>query len=216
MNPDYNKAAILAAETLVKFNVRSAPVSPLPILEQMNNVIVISFTEISDISGVKRSDIIPLFGSSRDAVTSIHIENGRSVYVVAYNGILPFNIVQRALAREMAHIVMKHEDASDSNIEEASCFAQHLLCPRPLIHAIQATGLRLTTDLLINLTGACEQSIVFMRHLPGAEVPYNLNRFVRSQFMPFFTNFFDYYQSAMPKDGSAIVDLGTFMDNYEE
>ena len=123
MNPDYNKAAILAAETLVKFNVRSAPVSPLPILEQMNNVIVISFTEISDISGVKRSDIIPLFGSSRDAVTSIHIENGRSVYVVAYNGILPFNIVQRALAREMAHIVMKHEDASDSNIEEASCFA---------------------------------------------------------------------------------------------
>ena len=213
---DYNKAATLAAETLVRYNVRSAPVSPLPILEQMGNVIVISFSEMSDLSGLKRSDIVPLFGKNRDAISSIHTEHGKSIYVVAYNRLLPFGVVQRALAREMAHIVLHHENASESNEEEAACFAQHLLCPRPLIHAVQATGIRFTVDLLTNLTGANEQSMVSMRHLPGTQVPCGLNRFVRSQFMPFFVNFFDYHQSVLPQDGSAIVDFGSYMDGYEE
>ena len=34
--------------------------------------------------------------------------------------------------------------------------------------------------------------------------------------MPFIVNFFDYYQTVMPKDGSALADLGTFMEGYEE
>lgn len=213
---DYNKAAVLAAETLVKYNVRSCPVSPLPILEQMGNVIVISFADVSDISGIRRSDIIPLFGKNRDAVSSIHNENGNPFYVVAYNSLLPFGIVQRALAREMAHIVLQHDCASKENAEEAECFAQHLLCPRPLIHAIQATGIRITNDLLTNLTGLSDQSMFCIRHLPRVEVPAGLNRFVRSQFMPFILNFFDYYQSAITNDGSALVDFGTYMDNYKE
>ena len=213
---DYDKAAILAAESLVKYNVKSAPISPLQMLEQMGNAIVISFSEMSDMSGMKRSEIIPLFGKNRDAVLSVHAENGKSTYVVAYNSLLPFGVVQRALAREMAHIVLKHETDSKENAEEAACFAQHLLCPRPLIHAIQATGIRITVDLLTSLTGVSDQSMFCIRHLPGTKVPHGLNRFVRSQFMPFIVNFFDYYQSAMPQDGSALVDLGTYMDGYIE
>ena len=34
--------------------------------------------------------------------------------------------------------------------------------------------------------------------------------------MPFIMNFFDCYRTVMPEDGSAMVDLGTYMDGYQE
>ena len=213
MTPDYNAAARAAAETLVRYSIRKAPVSPLPILEQMDNVIVISFAELGDITGMDRKEIAPMFGKNRDAVTSVH---GGNKFVVAYNSLLPFGMVQRALAREMAHIILRHEEPSPEAAEEAQCFASHLLCPRPLIHSIQATGIRFTEDLFANLTGVFDQALCNMRHIPGTDVPPGLNRFVRSQFMPFIVNFFEFYQSVMPQDGSALVDLGSFMDGYAE
>ena len=213
---DYNKAAILAAETLVRYGVSHSPVSPLPILERMSNVITISFAEMGDITGTQHSEMTPLFGKSRDAITSVHIRNGQPVYMVAYNSVLPFNLVQRALAREMAHIVLRHETNSEENELEAMCFEHHLLCPRPLIHTIQATGTRLTTEMLANLTGVFGQSLISIRRLPGTDVPPGLNRFVRDQFMPFFLNVFDYYRTVMPADGSALADLGSYMDGYKE
>ena len=174
MKPDYDKAATAAAKTLVKYNVRSAPLSPLRILEQMENVIVISFSEMCNIAGVDRSELMPMFGKNRDAVTSIHVEHGQKTYVVAYNRLLPFNMVQRALAREMAHIVLRHEGESEGEKEEALCYQHHLLCPRPLLHAVQATGMRVTVELLANLTGIFDQSIIYMRRLPGTNVPSSL------------------------------------------
>lgn len=213
---DYNKAATKAAETLVRYGVKTSPVSPLPILEQMENVIALSFSDLSKSTGIVKKDLLPLFGKNRDAITSIHTENGMPVYVVAYDTLLPFNLLQRALARELAHIVLKHTESTTDNAEEAECFVHHLLCPRPLIHAIQATGMRITVDLIANLTGACNQSLSSMRRIPGTDVPAGLNMFVRSQFMPFILNFFSYYQYVKPKDGSALADFGSYMDGYSE
>lgn len=211
-----NNAATLAAETLVKYNVRFAPVSPMKILEQMDNVIVISFSEMSEKTGVDRQDILSTFGRIRDAVTSIHEESGSKKYVVAYNRLLPFSMIQRALARELAHIILQHGEPTNETAQEAECFANHLLCPRPLIYSVMATGIRFTEDMLANLTGVFDQALLSIRRNPGTAVPIGLNRFVRSQFMPFILNFLDYYRTVMPADGSAVADLGTFMDGYEE
>lgn len=216
MTPDYTKAAIKAAETLIKYGVKTAPVSPLPILEAMDNVMTKSFLDICNHSGLQPCELKPLFGKGQDALSSIHTENGKTWYVVAYNSLLPFNIIQRALAREMGHIVLKHEGSSPENTAEAVCFAHHLLCPRPLIHTIQATGMKLTKDKLANLTGVFDQCLKCIRHTPGVSVPASTNRFIRGQFMPFVMNFVDYYTTVMPEDGSAIADLGTYMDLYEE
>lgn len=216
MNPDYNKAAAMAADTLMKYHVATAPVSPLRILEQIEDVIVISFAEMSDSAGLHPQELIPLFGRGRDAVTSVHMDNGRQVYLVAYNSLLPFGMIQRALAREIGHIVMHHTECTPENTAEAECFMYHLICPRALIHAIQATGMRFTEDLLANLTGMFGQSLVDMRRIPETTVHISLNRFVRTQFMPFLMNFFDFYQNVMPRDGSALADLGTYMNGYEE
>jgi len=216
MMPDYDMAATKAAECLIKYNVSSSPVSPLPILEQMEDVMVVTFSDMSSANGLRKRDILPLFGKNRDAVTSIHTDDGRPFYVVAYDSFLPFGMVQRALARELGHIVLRHKGCSEENTAEALCFSAHFLCPRPLVHAIQASCLHLSVDLLANLTGVFDQSLLAMRRLPATVVSSGLNRFVRNQFMPFVLNFFDYYQHVLPADGSAVVDFGTFMDGYEE
>lgn len=215
MNPEYTAAATKAAETLIKYGINKAPVSPLHILRQMDSVLVVPFAEMCH-SGMNELDIAPLFGRNRDAISSVHTENGQKRFVVAYNNQLPFSITQRALAREMGHVLLHHEQSSPENTKEAICFMYHLLCPRALIHAIQATGMRITADLLANMAGIFDQDIIRIRRIPGTSVPSGLNCFVRSQFMPFILNFFDYYQCTMPKDGSAIVDLLKYMDNYEE
>ena len=207
---DYNKAATMATETLLQYGIKKAPVSPLPILEQMDNVVVVSFSDLTEHQGEK-----PLFGVYADAVTSVHTEGSCPRYIVAYNSLLPFTMVQRALARELGHIVLRHEGRSDANTAEALCFAMHLLCPRPLIYALQATGARVTSDMVSNLTGVFDyQTITALRRTPGAEVPAGLNRFLRTQFMPFIVNFVMYWRQAA--DGSESADFGTYMDNYQE
>lgn len=216
MSPDFNTAATRAAETIIKYGIKKAPVVPLQILEQMDNVVITSFTEMCDSSGIRPCDLKPLFGKSQDAVTSVHMKNGTTRYVIAYNSLLPFAMVQYALAREMGHIVLRHGGNSEKGHAEAICFAHHLLCPRPLIHAVQATGMRLTTDVLAKLTGIFDQCLTCMRRTPGTAVPAATNRFLRGQIMPFVLNFFEYYSTVLPADGSAIADLGTFMDLYEE
>lgn len=209
---DYTRAAIAAAETTIKYAVTRLPLAPLPILKKMGNVMVMSFADLSAAAGLERREVLPLFGKNMDAVTSLY--NG--VYCVTYNSILPFGMIQRALAREMGHIVLGHSGFSSDNAAEAMCFAYHLLCPRPLIHALQATCMRVTTDLVANITGIYEQSIVAMRRLPGTDVPASLNRFIRNQIMPFVLNLFEYYQGTFANDGSAIADFGSFMEGYCE
>ena len=210
MMPNYTRAAISAAETLIRHGVTHFPLSPLPILEKM--VTVMSFSDLSEKTGIRRLELLPVFGKNQDAFVSVC----DGVYVVAYNALLPFTMIQKALAREMGHIVLGHKEHSETANAEAHCFAYHLLCPRPLIHAIQASCLRVSTDLIANLTGMFDQSIVAMRRIPGTDVPTKLNGFVRNQIMPFVLNFFDFYQRTLPPDGSAIADLGTYMDGYKE
>lgn len=210
---DYTKAATLATETLIKHAITASPISPLPLLERMERVVVVSFADMSESSGLKYRELIPIFGKNLDAISSVSTDGK---YIVAYNSFLPFNMVQRALAREMGHIVLGHEGYSEENNAEAMCFAYHLLCPRPLIHSIEATNLRLTKDLLANLTGVFDQTLTSMRRIPRTDVPAALNRFVRNQFMPFVINFFEFYQTVLPNDGSAIADFGNFMEGYVE
>jgi hypothetical protein len=55
-----------------------------------------------------------------------------------------------------------------------------------------------------------------MRKQPGVHVPPELNRMVRDQFKDYIINFFEFQRYAERKDGSALVDFGTYMEGYEE
>ena len=219
MKPDYQSAAMKATEILIKHGIKAAPVDPLPILKNTPGVLVVSFEEMSNDMGMDRNCVISMFGNDcRDAFTSVNLIDGKKQYLVTYNARLPFHIIQRALARELGHIVLGHDGSRPEEVrmEEAKCFAHHLLCPRPLIHAIHATGIRLTTEVIGSITSFNDHCLFCLRRTPATDIPAELNRKIRDNMMPYITNFFEFQRSVMHKDGSALADLGTYMEGYAE
>ena len=219
MNPDFQRAATLAAETLIKYKIDSAPVSPLHILKKIPNVLVVSYEELSHEMGMDRKCVMDPFGEkNQDAFTSVNIVNGKPQYLVTYNQKLSVNLAQRGLARELGHILLQHDGTKPEKVrnDEARCFAHHLLCPRAMIYNIKATGIRLTTEVLGNLTGCYDLCLTCMRRQPAVHIDPELNRQVRDLFMPYIMNFFEFQKYARHKDGSALADFGNYMEGYEE
>ena len=219
MTPDYDRAATAAAEVLIKYGISSAPVDPIPIFKKAENFNIVTFTEMSSMIGMSRQDLVSTFeAENHDAVSSVYLKNGKKHYLVAYNMRLPQYIVQRALAREMGHIVLGHDGTRPEDVRnaEALCFAHHLLCPRALIHAIQEAGTKITVEVLGNTTGCYERCLIGMRRTPATHVPADLNRLVRSQFSDYIEDFLDFQSYLSQDDESMIANFGTFMDGYEE
>lgn len=218
MTPDYDAAAIKAAETLIKHRVCFAPVAPLPILKSMPGVLVLTFAEVALRINSDRDRVLSTLASdNRDVVTTVCNRNGRLLYVVAYNQRLPMYMLQRALARELGHIVLQHDGSRPEAVraEEALCFARHLICPRPLIKALQERIDPLTMETFGNVTGCYERCLLGIRNTPGTNVPPELNRIIREQFADYVTNFVDCL-SLLADDPTGAADFGTFMDGYTE
>ena len=219
MTPDFDRAATAAAEILIKYGISTAPVDPIPIFKKADGFNVVTFTEMSQMIGMDRDDLLSTFETeNHDAVSSVYMKNGQPHYLVAYNMRLPQYIIQRALAREMGHIVLGHDGSRPEEVRnaEALCFAHHLLCPRALIRAIQDSGTRITVEVLGNTTGCYERCLVGLRTTPGVHVDPDLNRAVKERFSDFIQNFVDFQMLVSPGDSTALADFGTFMDGYEE
>ena len=218
MTPDYQRAAVAASKTLVSRGINSAPVSPLPILKSLPGVLVVSYQSLSDNLAQDRRCLLSRFSGNQDAFTSVHIVDGKPRYIVTYNQQLSQVLIQRSLARELGHIVLGHDGSLPEDVRnaEAKCFAHHLLCPRPLLHMVQASGIRLTVEVLGNLTGCYDSCLACMREIPAVHVPADLNRTVRDQFSAYFRNYFEYHRTVAVSDGSALAYFGTYMDGYEE
>lgn len=219
MTLDFQKAATLATEILIRDHVGTAPVDPMPILKRMPGVLVMSFEEMSSRTNVERREILDTLGCrNQDAVTTVFLDEGQLRYIVTYNRMLPAGIINRALARELGHIAMGHDGTRPGYIrnEEAKCFAHHLLCPRPLIHLLRESGIRLTVETLGNITGFYDYCLSCIREQPAVYVPAELNRQVREQFAPYVANLLEYQRFASVHDGSALADLGAYMERYEE
>lgn len=217
MTADFQRAAKIAMETLIKYHIDSAPVIPLPIFKKTPGVLVLSFAEMSDQTDIDRNSLVAMFGGNQDAAT-FRMTEGNLKYIVAYNQRLPFYLLQRSLSRELGHILLGHDGSRPVEVRtaEAYCFAHHLLCPRPLIHAIQQSGIRLTVEVLGNITGCYERCLAGIRREPGVYLPPDLNRAVRDQFAEYIRNFLDFQPYIAIDDQTAIADFGHYMDNYGE
>ena len=219
MTPDYEKAAIKATETLIKHGVGTAPIDPLPILKRTPGVLVLTFEEMSNRTNVERETILSMVGcENQDAITTVFIEEGELRYIVAYNRMLSSRIVDRALARELGHIILGHDGSKPEDVrnEEAKCFAHHLLCPRALIRSIEETGCRLSIDAVGNITGFYEYCLSCIRKQEPVHVPAEMNRAVKELFAPYIRNLQEYLRYAEQKDDSALADFGSYMEGYEE
>lgn len=219
MTPNLDRAATAAAETLIKYQITTAPVIPLPILKSISGVVVLSFTEWADRMGLDRQNVINTFdASNRDVITSVQRVNDKLRYVVAYNQRLPFYMLQRSLARELGHIVLGHDGSLPEDVrqQEALCFARHLLCPRPLIVDMQNADIPITIETLGNVTGCYERCLAGIRKTPATHVPPTLNRLVREQFADYVNNFLDCRELMANDDETGLVDFGTYLDGYVE
>ena len=219
MKPDYEFAAEMALDTLYTYGIDSAPVAPLPILKSIPGVLVVTYESMSQDIGLDRRCVMDLYGEpNQDAFTSFNMNHGRPQYLVTYNQQLPATLVQRALARELGHIILGHDGSRPEDVrnEEARCFAHHLLVPRPLIHSLQAFNIRITVEVLGNLTGCYDYCLSCMRKQPPVHVDPELNRKVRDQFLPYIKNYLEYQRYASLSDVSVIADFGAYMEGYEE
>ena len=152
--PNLERAATAASETLIKYHVTSAPVAPLRLVKSIPGVIVLSFTELASGIGMERRDLLDQYGGmGKDAFTLVKEVGGKLRYFVGYNMLLPDYLLQRAIAREMGHIVLQHDGTRPEGVRmaEAMFYARHLLCPRPLIRAIQDADIPRVQNILFFL-----------------------------------------------------------------
>ena len=217
MTPNFEAAATKALETLINHHICAAPVDPLPIVKRTEGVIAMPFAELANNAGIERSNLVPMFGENQDAIT-FHIGAGSLRYVVAYNQYLPFDMIRRGLARELGHIVLGHDGTRpiDVRMQEAMCFARHLIFPRPLIHAIQESGIPFTVEVVGSITGCYERCLAGLRKTPGVSVSPDLNRAVRDQFAACIRNLVDFQVFMSKGDTSALADFGSYMVGYSE
>lgn len=218
MTPNYELAATTAMRALIANEISTAPVMPLPILKKVPGVLVLTFDEMSRDTGIERREILKRFGDNQDAAT-FYRDSGKIRYIVAYNQSLSIYLAQRAVARELGHIVLGHDGetrTAENRMAEAYCFAHHLLCPRPLIKAIQDAGITVTYEVLGSVTGCYERCLSGIREEPGVFVAPELNRKVKEQFSYYLNNMIDFQRILAESDKSTPVDFGNYMDNYEE
>ena len=121
MEPNYRRAARKAAETMARFGA-SVPVRILPILHQLPDVSVIAL-DVPSIPGHE----------SWDAFSCVREKCGVLQHIVIYNKSLTPSRLNLALARELAHIILKHGPDVPEEIwsAEADCFAYHCVCYQP-------------------------------------------------------------------------------------
>lgn len=217
--PNLERAATAASEILILYNVTSAPIAPLRILKSIPGVLVLSFAEMASGIGIERRELLGKYGDmNKDAFTLVKEVGGKPRYFVGYNMLLPEYLLQRAIARELGHIILGHDGSrtEDVRMMEAMFFARHLLCPRPLIKAIQDANIPITVETLGLITGCYERCLVGMQKSHGVHVPPELNRKVREQFASYIENFVDCEAILTHEDDSMLVSFGSFMDGYEE
>ena len=159
MKPDYDRAAIMASETLIAHQISTGPIDPVPVLKSLPGVLVISYAEMALQMELDRENLLQsITPENHDAMSYAREIGGRLIYFIIYNQYLPNVMIQRGLARELGHIVLGHDGSRPEDVRtaEARTFAYHFLCPRPLIRAVQESGVRFTTvSVIFRMQLAC-------------------------------------------------------------
>lgn len=219
-NPDLDRAATAAMRLLIENNITETPVNPLPIMLNYPGVRVLPYTKMALDAGMDRKDLVPIFGNQDAATFRLNMPSLDNVnYVVVYNMRLPFEIIWRAIARELGHIVLDHDGITRPQavrMAEAVCFAHHLISPRPVLHFLSQSGVPLTMNVLTNTTGCSDECVDEMQTIPGVHVDPAINAQVRDLFAPHLKEFINFHNSSPKQDKSPLLDLGTFMDYYKE
>ena len=132
--PDYhaatNKAYRLLKQLLVRhghFNIRT---DVLFILDQLPDVVILSYTDACEKYDCDRSLFTSI--SNHGFTIKKHSAEGTSRHIVLFNDWKDDTTIRFTLAHEIGHIVLNHTEDNEVANKEANCFARNLLCPIPV------------------------------------------------------------------------------------
>lgn len=129
--PDYRKATNAAYKLIAERDQFSLATNVFSIAEQLENCRIYTYGLTSYLYGTS----LECLASVSEFGFSIQKGNKRIIY---YNEKMPLACIRFTLAHEIAHAVLQHEDEDDPAAEkEANCFARNLLCPVPVINAME-------------------------------------------------------------------------------
>ena len=126
MKPDYERATSKADQIIKQYG----SLCPLTILKKTPGVLVSSYSDTSEETGIDRQSLLTMFGEhNQDAFTTAYVEGCKAKYLVMYNKQLTCQETRFALSRELGHIVLEHDGTKPEEVrnEEAICFAKRLL-----------------------------------------------------------------------------------------
>lgn len=137
--PNYHRATRQAYRTLLAAKIDRLPVDVVEICARCHDTTLVSFRAARDIMGW---EFDPFFdGPSRYAITIRRWRDGRAYHTIIWNDEeMSHNSGQFrfAIAHELAHVILRHPGGLHPASElEANVYAQHLLCPRPVLEVIQ-------------------------------------------------------------------------------
>ena len=136
--PDYptatNEAYRLLKKMLVQYGHFKIRTDILFILDQLPDVVLLSYTDACDKYNCERSSFTARsnYGFTIAEVSS----TGRVRYIVLFNDWKDDTTIRFTLAHEIGHIVLGHTEDNEIAKKEANCFARNLLCPIPVRTAL--------------------------------------------------------------------------------
>ena len=220
MTPDYDRAATLAAEQIIARHITRLPIHPETVIQIMPNTVLVPYADVARVINVARDELIVMLDPAQDAVTYVmNLSDDRHYYVVAYNAKKDFQRLRFTLAHELGHRMMAHTGKKPEDVREAEAdhFARHFLLPRAYVAMLLRRNIPLLDVNLHNVVGCTPQCIERMRHAPESHVAKKINRKIREQFVEFVDYLMDTHTLVMePSENAHIVDLGHFMDGYED
>lgn len=221
MTPDYDKAATIAAQTLISQGICRLPVKPEEIIPTVSNCVLVPYADVARVVNVSRDDLLIMFDPAKDAVTYVlNLSNGNHYYVVAYNQRKPFDRMRFTLAHELGHILCGHIGIKEETVreEEADHFARHLLAPRAFSAMLRRRGIPPIDTNFFNIVGCTPFMLErFIEHTQPSRVDKHINRRLREQFIGYLDYLLDNgLLITMPGENDHVLSNGRFMEGYEE
>jgi len=147
--PDYRRAIRLAYRALLYLKVDKLPVDIVTICRRCKNTQIIPYSKAAPYAEMLGLDL-PIDAPSEMAYTyRIEPVEGPVIHLLLYNDEYYQNAARLrfTLAHELGHIVLKHRKSGWTEEAETNTFAQHLLCPEPLVETLREIG---TNEWLIS------------------------------------------------------------------
>lgn len=143
IDPDYSLATNKAYDLLIRFPDFSFPIPIFSLIRAFPGNRLLPYSEASKKFNIPFDDFCKEVSS--DYGFTIKDKNS-SKNLIIYNDLKDETIVRFTLAHELGHYVLHHTNDDDISNKEANCFARNLLCPIPVIDALQLSSVREYTD----------------------------------------------------------------------